>query len=69
MEAGVRFVNVSWDGIERIYLDVNAWDTHDHGFATLKGNHFPAFAPPYSPLLEHLTRTGPPEETAAGVSR
>jgi hypothetical protein len=67
VEAGVRFVNVTWDGLERIYLDVNAWDTHDHGFATLKGNHLPTFDQTYSALMEDLHRTGLLEETLVVV--
>ncbi len=65
--AGVRFVNVTWDGVERVYLDVNAWDTHDHGFATLKGNHLPAFDQTYSALLADLDRTGLLDETLVVV--
>ena len=67
VDAGVRFVNVTWDGVERIYLDVNAWDTHDHGFATLKGNHLPSFDQTCSALLEDLDRTGRLEETLVVV--
>lgn len=67
VEAGVRFVNVTWDGVERVYLDVNAWDTHDHGFATLKGNHLPAFDQTYSALLSDLDRTGMLDETLVVV--
>ncbi|MBY0526321.1 MAG: DUF1501 domain-containing protein [Gemmataceae bacterium] len=67
VEAGVRFVNVTWDGIERVYLDVNAWDTHDNGFATLKGNHLPTFDQTCSALLEDLDRTGRLDETLVVV--
>jgi hypothetical protein len=67
VEAGVRFVNVTWDGVERVYLDVNAWDTHDHGFATLKGNHLPSFDQTYSALLDDLNRTGLLDETLVVV--
>jgi hypothetical protein len=67
VEAGVRFVNVTWDGVERIYLDVNAWDTHDHGFATLKDNHLPTFDRTYASLLEDLDRTGLLDETLVVV--
>jgi hypothetical protein len=67
VEAGVRFVNVTWDGIERIYLDVNAWDTHDHGFATLKGNHLPGFDQTYSALLADLDQSGLLQETLVVV--
>jgi hypothetical protein len=67
VEAGVRFVNVTWDGIERLYLDVNAWDTHDHGFATLKGNHLPGFDQSYSALLADLEPSGLLDETLVVV--
>jgi hypothetical protein len=67
VEAGARFVNVTWDGVERVYLDVNAWDTHDHGFATLKGNHLPTFDRTYSALLADLDRTGLLDETLVVV--
>lgn len=67
VEAGVRFVNVTWDGVERIYLDVNAWDTHDHGFATLKSNHLPSFDQTCSALLEDLNQTGRLDETLVVV--
>lgn len=67
VEAGARFVNVTWDGLERIYLDVNAWDTHDHGFATLKSNHLPTFDQTYAALLEDLDRTGLLDETLVVV--
>jgi hypothetical protein len=67
VEAGVRFVNVTWDGVERVYLDVNAWDTHDHGFATLKDNHLPTFDQTFSALLDDLDRTGRLDETLVVV--
>jgi Protein of unknown function (DUF1501) len=64
VQAGVRFVNVTWDLVERVRdLDPTGWDTHGRNFLTLKGNHLPGLDQTYAALLEDLDRTGLLDET------
>jgi hypothetical protein len=57
VEAGVRFVNVTWD-----YPGDNSWDTHAANFTWLRGA-LPALDVTYSALLEDLDDSGLLEET------
>ena len=57
VEAGVRFVNVTWD-----FPGDNSWDTHAANFTWLRGA-LPALDATYSALLEDLERHGLLDET------
>jgi hypothetical protein len=57
VEAGVRFVNVTWD-----FPGDNSWDTHAANFAWLRGA-LPTLDATYSALLEDLEGRGLLEET------
>jgi hypothetical protein len=57
VEAGVRFVNVTWD-----YPGDNSWDTHAHNFSWLRGA-LPTLDATYSALLEDLNDRGLLDET------
>lgn len=69
VEAGVRFVNVSWD----IYWDRPAkidgagWDTHSRNFPILRELNLPNFDLTYSALMEDLSERGLLEETLVVV--
>jgi Protein of unknown function (DUF1501) len=68
VQAGVRFVNVTWDLVERVKsLDPTGWDTHGRNFPTLKDNHLPGLDQTYTALLEDLHRTGLLDETLVVV--
>src|SRR5262249_6783027 len=57
VEAGVRFVNVTWD-----FPGDNSWDTHADNFNWLRGA-LPSLDATYSALLEDLEARGLLEET------
>ncbi len=57
VEAGVRFVNVTWD-----FPGDNSWDTHADNFKWLRGA-LPSLDATYSALLEDLEARGLLEET------
>jgi hypothetical protein len=57
VEAGVRFVNVTWD-----FPADNSWDTHANNFGWLRGA-LPTLDATYSALLEDLEDSGLLEET------
>jgi hypothetical protein len=57
VEAGVRFVNVTWE-----YPADNSWDTHASNFAWLRGA-LPALDATYSALMEDLERCRLLDET------
>src|SRR5207245_1140013 len=64
VEAGVRFVNVTWDLFwDRIQIDYDAWDTHTRNFPILKENKLPHFDQTYTALLEDLDGRGLLDET------
>jgi hypothetical protein len=64
VEAGVRFVNVTWDLFwDRIKIDYDAWDTHTHNFSILKENKLPYLDMTYSALMEDLSQRGLLDET------
>ncbi len=52
VEAGVRFVNVTWDLFwDRVQIDYDAWDTHTRNFPILRENKLPHFDQTYTALL------------------
>jgi hypothetical protein len=57
VEAGVRFVNVTWD-----FPGDNSWDTHADNFGWLRGA-LPSLDATYSALMEDLESRGLLEET------
>jgi hypothetical protein len=64
VEAGVRFVNVTWDLFwDRIAIDYDAWDTHTRNFPILKENKLPYLDLTYSALMEDLHARGLLDET------
>ena len=68
VEAGVRFVNVTWDVYwERLKLQHDGWDTHGRNFAILKDYNLPYFDIAYSALLEDLEARGLLDETLVVV--
>ena len=68
VEAGVRFVNVTWDLFwDRIPIDYDAWDTHTRNFPILKENKLPGLDQTYTALLEDLTDRGLLDETLVVV--
>jgi hypothetical protein len=69
VEAGVRFVNVTWDLYwDRIKIDYDAWDTHQQNFWVLKNNKLPGFDQTFSALLEDLESRGLLDETLIVVT-
>jgi hypothetical protein len=55
VEAGVRFVNVTWDLFwDRIQIDYDAWDTHTRNFSILKNNKLPGLDQTYTALMQDL---------------
>jgi len=68
VEAGVRFVNVTWDLFwDRIQIDYDAWDTHTRNFAILRENKLPHFDQTYTALLDDLDQRGLLDETLVVV--
>jgi Protein of unknown function (DUF1501) len=68
VEAGVRFVNVTWDLFwDRVRIDYDAWDTHTRNFAILRDNKLPHFDQTYTALLEDLDVRGLLDETLVVV--
>ena len=68
VEAGVRFVNVTWDVYwERLRLQHDGWDTHGRNFAIMKEYNLPYFDLAYSALLEDLEARGLLDETLVVV--
>ena len=68
VEAGVRFVNVTWDLYwDRVQVDYDAWDTHTHNFSILRENKLPHFDQTYTALLEDLDQRGLLDETLVVV--
>jgi len=64
VEAGVRFVNVTWDLFwDRVQIDYDAWDTHTHNFSILKENKLPYLDQTYTALMEDLSCRGLLDET------
>jgi Protein of unknown function (DUF1501) len=68
VEAGVRFVNVTWDIYwDRYRLNYDGWDTHTRNFSILKDYNLPYFDLAYSALLEDLHVRGLLDETLVVV--
>jgi hypothetical protein len=68
VEAGVRFVNVTWDIFwERLKLNYDGWDTHNRNFAIMKEYNLPYLDLAYSALLEGLETRGLLDETLVVV--
>jgi hypothetical protein len=64
VEAGVRFVNVTWDCYwERLNLQFECWDTHASNFSVLKNYNLPCFDMTASALLDDLSESGLLDET------
>ena len=64
VEAGVRFVNVTWDLFwDRVKIDYDAWDTHTNNFAILRENKLPGLDQTFSALMEDLESSGLMDET------
>ncbi len=68
VEAGVRFVNVTWDLFwDRVQINYDSWDTHTRNFVILKDFNLPEFDRTYSALLEDLQNRGLLDETLVVV--
>ena len=68
VEAGVRFVNVTWDLFwDRVKIDYDAWDTHTKNFPILKDNKLPGLDQTYSALMADLDDRGLLDETLVVV--
>lgn len=68
VEAGVRFVNVTWDVYwERLRLQHDGWDTHGRNFAILREYNLPYFDLAASALLNDLEGRGLLDETLVVV--
>jgi uncharacterized protein (DUF1501 family) len=69
VEAGVRFVNVTWDIYwERNRIDYDGWDTHTKNFQILKQWNLPQFDQTFSALLADLDARGLLDETVILVT-
>jgi hypothetical protein len=59
VEAGVRFVNVTWDIYwDRYRLQYDGWDTHTRNFPILKEYNLPYFDLAFGALLDDLEERG-----------
>jgi len=68
VEAGVRFVNVTWDLFwDRVQIDYDAWDTHTRNFPILRENKLPNLDQTYAALMEDLDSRGLLDETLVVV--
>lgn len=68
VEAGSRFVTVTWDVFwERVNIDYDGWDTHVQNFKLLKSFHLPYLDIAYSALMEDLESRGLLDETLVVV--
>lgn len=68
IEAGVRFVNVTWDIFwDRYRIDYDGWDTHTRNFPILKDWNLPQFDRTASALLADLDGRGLLDETLVVV--
>jgi hypothetical protein len=64
VEAGVRFVNVTWDIFwERHRIDYDGWDTHTRNFPILKDWNLPQLDQTLAALLGDLNERGLLDET------
>src|SRR5207245_2480981 len=68
VEAGCRFVNVTWDLFwDRVQINYDAWDTHTRNFHILRDHNLPQFDATYTALLEDLHDRGLLDETLVVV--
>jgi hypothetical protein len=68
IEAGVRFVNVTWDIFwDRFRIDYDGWDTHTRNFPILKDFNLPQFDQTAAALLADLEGRGLLDETLVVV--
>lgn len=68
VEAGVRFVNVTWDCYwERLKLQYECWDTHERNAGVLRDYNLPQLDLTYSALMEDLEARGMLDETLVVV--
>jgi hypothetical protein len=68
VEAGVRFVNVTWDLFwDRVPINYDCWDTHSNNFTTLKNINLPEFDRVQAALLEDLDNRALLDETLVVV--
>lgn len=64
VEAGVRFINVTWDCYwERLQLSFECWDTHANNFGVLRNYNLPYLDTTYGALMEDLEQSGLLDET------
>ena len=69
IEAGARFVNVTWDLFwGPVNVDYDAWDTHTNNFKILKQNKLPGFDQTMSALMSDLETRGLLDETLIVVT-
>jgi hypothetical protein len=69
IEAGVRFVNVTWDLFwGPVNVDYDAWDTHNNNFNILKKNKLPGFDQTMHALMTDLQESGLLDETLIVVT-
>lgn len=69
VEAGVRFVNVSWDLFwDRVKIDFDCWDTHTKNFSILRDNKLPYLDQTVSALLADLDARGLLDETLVVIT-
>ena len=69
IEAGVRFVNVTWDLFwGPVNVDYDAWDTHNNNFNILKKNSLPGFDQTMHALMTDLQERGLLDETLIVVT-
>ncbi len=69
IEAGVRFVNVTWDLFwGPVNVDYDAWDTHTNNFNILKKNKLPGFDQTVFALMTDLQERGLLDETLIVVT-
>ncbi len=69
IEAGVRFVNVTWDLFwGPVQVDYDAWDTHTNNFSILKQNKLPGFDQTMHALMTDLQERGLLDETLIVVT-
>jgi hypothetical protein len=64
VEAGVRFINVTWDCYwERLKLQYDCWDTHGQNFKLLRNYNLPYLDAVYGALMQDLADSGLLDET------
>lgn len=68
VEAGVRFINVTWDCYwERLKLQLHCWDTHSSNFTLLRNYNLPYLDAVYGALMQDLSDSGLLDETLVVV--